>query len=56
VGPELVRRHASQIPGARYVVFPGAAHLTPWDAREANVRAVRDFLHSADSVSLGVSQ
>ena len=56
VGPELVRRHASQIPGARYVVFPGAAHITPWDAREANVRAVRDFLHSADSVSLGVSQ
>jgi len=28
VGPELVRRHASLIPGARYVVFAGAAkHL-----------------------------
>jgi proline iminopeptidase len=56
VGPELVRRHASQIPGARYEVFAGAAHITPWDAREANLRAVREFLHSADSVSLGASQ
>lgn len=56
VGPELVRRHAGQIPGARYVVFPGAAHLTPWDAREPNLRVVREFLRSADSVSIGASE
>jgi proline iminopeptidase len=56
VGPELVRKHASQIPGARYVVFAGSAHITPWDAHEANLRVVREFLRSADSVSLGTSQ
>jgi len=50
VGPELVREHASRIPGSRYELFPGAAHLTSWDARDANVRVVREFLRSADSV------
>lgn len=49
VGPELVREHAALIPGARYELLAGAAHLTPWDAREANVRVVRDFLRSVDS-------
>jgi proline iminopeptidase len=53
VGPELVRRHTAQIPGARYVLLAGAAHLTPWDAREANLRVVREFLRAADSVSAG---
>ncbi len=52
VGPELVRGHAGRIPGARYELFPGAAHLTPWDAREANLRVVREFLRWADSVSV----
>lgn len=55
VGPELVRRHSGQIPGARYELFAGAAHLTPWDAREANLRVVREFLLSADSLSVGPS-
>lgn len=49
VGPELVRGHAALIPGARYELLAGAAHITPWDAREPNVRLVRGFLHSADS-------
>jgi len=49
VGPELVRSHAAMIPGSRYEVFPGAAHLTPWDARDESVRVVRAFLRSADS-------
>jgi len=53
VGPDLVRRHAGQIPGARFELFAGAAHMTPWDAREANLRAVREFLRAADSVSVG---
>jgi proline-specific peptidase len=53
VGPELVRSHSHQIPAARYVQLAGAAHLTSWDAREANLQAVREFLRSADSVSVG---
>ncbi len=49
VGPELVRRHASLIPGARFELLPGAAHITSWDARDTNVVVVRAFLRSADS-------
>jgi len=49
VGPDLVKSHAALIPGSRYEVFPGAAHMTPWDARDDNVRVVRAFLRSADS-------
>lgn len=48
VGPELVKGFADKVPGARYVVLPGAAHITTWDAPDAMNRAVRDFLRSAD--------
>ena len=49
VGPELVRQHAALIPGAHYEQLAGSAHVTPWDAREANVRVVREFLRDVDS-------
>jgi proline iminopeptidase len=49
VGPELVREHATRIPGARFEVLAGSAHITSWDARDANVRVVRGFLRAADS-------
>jgi proline iminopeptidase len=49
VRPELVQRHAALVPGARYELPAGAAHPTSWDARESNLRVVRDFLRSADS-------
>lgn len=49
VGPELVREHATQIPGARFELLAGSAHMTPWDARDPNVRVVREFLLGADS-------
>ncbi len=55
VGPELVRSFAVKVPKAKYVEFPGSAHMTPWDARDENVRVVRDFLRSADSLSSKVS-
>jgi proline-specific peptidase len=48
VGPELVRRHAAMIPGARLQVFPGSAHMTPWDARDSSLALERAFLRSAD--------
>lgn len=43
-----VRRFAGLTPGARVVELPGAAHLTPWDAREQSVYLVRGFLRDAD--------
>jgi proline iminopeptidase len=48
VGPELVRRHAAMIPGARFEMFPGSAHMTPWDARDSTLEAERAFLRAAD--------
>lgn len=51
VGPEIVQGFAAKVPGARYVEFAGAAHITPWDARDENVKAVREFLRSADSTA-----
>jgi proline iminopeptidase len=49
--PRTVRHFAALTPGARVVVLPGAAHLTPWDAPEENVRVVREFLRGADSAA-----
>jgi len=46
-----IRHFADLTPGARVVVLAGAAHLTPWDAPEASLRVVREFLRSADSAS-----
>ena len=48
VGPELVKGFADKVTGSQYVVFPGAAHITPWDARDENVKVVREFLKTAD--------
>ncbi len=50
--PPTIRRFASLTPSAQVVVLPGAAHLTPWDARDENVRVVRAFLRSADSTAV----
>jgi proline-specific peptidase len=47
--PATVRRFARMTPGARVVVLRGAAHLTPWDAREESIRTERAFLDAADS-------
>lgn len=49
VGPDLVRQHAAMIPGAKVELLAGAAHLTTWDARDENVRVVREFLRAADA-------
>jgi proline iminopeptidase len=42
-GTTTVRRFASLTPGAQVAVLAGAAHITPWDAPEENVRVVREF-------------
>jgi proline iminopeptidase len=49
--PPTIKRFAQMTPGAQVVVLPGAAHLTPWDAREESIRTVRVFLRGADSSS-----
>lgn len=48
-GPEIIKSFAKKVPGSRYVVFTGAAHITMWDARDENITTVRDFLNSVDS-------
>jgi len=47
--PATVKRFARLTRGARVVVLRGAAHLTPWDAPDENLKVVREFLRSADS-------
>ena len=47
-GPEIIKGFANKVPGSRYVVFPGSAHVTMWDARDENVKGVSDFLNSVD--------
>jgi proline iminopeptidase len=47
--PPTIRHFAELTPSAEVVVLAGAAHLTPWDAREENVRVVRAFLRRSDS-------
>jgi proline iminopeptidase len=49
--PEITRRFARLTPGARVAVLPGAGHLTPWDARDENVRVVREFFRAADGTA-----
>jgi len=51
VGPELVKSFSDKVPDSRYVLFPGSAHMTPWDARDANIKVVREFLNSVDSLN-----
>jgi proline iminopeptidase len=48
VGPRTVEAHARMIPGARFILYKGAGHVTSWDARDANVKDVREFLRAAD--------
>jgi proline iminopeptidase len=49
--PPTIRRFARMTHGAQVIVLPGAAHLTPWDARDESVRRERTFLRAADSSS-----
>lgn len=56
VGPELVKGFASKVPGAQYAKFAGSAHLTSWDARDENVKVVREFLRAADSLAVEARQ
>ena len=49
--PPTIRHFAELTPGAQVAVLAGAAHLTPWDARDENVRVVREFLRRSDTTT-----
>jgi proline iminopeptidase len=51
--PAIVKRFSSMTPGSAYVVIPGAAHITEWDAPEAMNKAIRDFLRDVDNGHAG---
>ncbi len=42
--PEVARRAAERVPGARVAVIPGAAHMTPIEAPQELARILSDFL------------
>jgi proline iminopeptidase len=48
IDPEIVKDLAGKVPGSKYVMFPGSAHMTPWDARDESIRVLREFLNSLD--------
>ena len=48
VGPKTVEKHARMIPGAKFVLYKDAAHITSWDARDENVKDVREFARVVD--------
>ena len=50
--PQSIQRFVSLTPGSKMVILKGSAHLTPWDARDENVKVVREFLRSLDSLKV----
>jgi proline iminopeptidase len=51
VGPEIVKDFSDKVIDSRYILFKGASHVTSWDARDENLKVVRDFLNSVDSLA-----
>jgi proline iminopeptidase len=49
IDPTIVKELSDKVPGAKYVMFPNSGHMTPWDARDQNIKVVREFLNSIDS-------
>ena len=49
--PDIVKEKAALVKDSRTVIFAGSSHMTPWDARDENVRVVRRFLNSVDSLN-----
>lgn len=47
-GIESVKGFANSVPNSKFYLFMGAAHVTSWDARDENVKVVRDFLNEVE--------
>ena len=50
-GPKIIKSFSDKVPNSRCVVFSNAAHITSWDARDKNIKIVRGFLNSVDSLN-----
>jgi proline iminopeptidase len=50
IDPAMVKKLADKVPGAKYVMFTGSGHITTWDARDENLKVVREFLQSVDTL------
>jgi proline iminopeptidase len=48
VGPDVVKSHAALTPKSQFKMLAGSAHITQWDARDENLRVVREFLRGGD--------
>lgn len=51
ISVHVVKGLAEKVPDARFVMFPGSSHMTPWDARDESIKVVREFLNSDDSLN-----
>jgi proline iminopeptidase len=51
INPDIVKEIAGKVIDSHFAVFAGSSHMTPWDARDENVRIVREFLNSVDSLN-----
>ena len=51
INPDIVKEFADKVTDSHYTVFTGSSHMTPWDARDENVKVVRKFLQSTDSLN-----
>jgi len=51
INPDIVKEFAGKVNDSHYAVFTGSSHMTPWDARDENVKVVREFLNSVDSLN-----
>lgn len=49
IDPAIVKGLSDKVPGAKYVMFPGSSHMTPWDARDESIKVVREFLNAIKS-------
>lgn len=49
IDPAIVKKLADKVPDSKYVMFPGSGHATAWDARDANLKVVREFLQAVDA-------
>jgi len=49
IDPTIVKELADKVQGSTYFMFAGSSHMTPWDARDENIKVVRDFLNSIDN-------
>lgn len=47
--PVTIRKHASMVPGSKFVVIDSAAHLAPWDNEPQTLNTVGAFLRAVEA-------